>query len=196
MDAPPTQHTLSDFVDDHYKLITSVAAFTALTVFFTQVDNNELKVYLPALTFLITIMFALELGAKFPPPPLHWRLKVVEYLFPLVLAMMSFYWVSKFLGVWAPLLFGLLEGGLFLAFAALIAGGLKWVTKQVYRKWLDRDVNELSGKWVSPSFLIFSALLIFGVLHLLQNRIVKPAAKVQTTAPSNCQNESGGCDSN
>jgi hypothetical protein len=183
MDAPPTEHTLSDFVEEHYRLITSIAAFTALTVFFTQIEDKELRLYLPALTFLITIIFALELGAQFPPPPLHWRFRVVEYLFPILL-MMAFYWLSRFLVLWTSLLFGLLMAAIFGTLSAGTAEGLKWVTKKIYKKWLDRDVNELSGKWVSASFLIFSALLIFSVLNLLQNRIVKPAAKVQTTAPS------------
>jgi hypothetical protein len=45
MDVPPSEHTLSKFVEDHYKLVTSITAFTALTVFFTQIDNKELKLY-------------------------------------------------------------------------------------------------------------------------------------------------------
>lgn len=42
-DAPRPKVTLKEFIEDNSKLITSMAAFVALTAFALQLDNTDVK---------------------------------------------------------------------------------------------------------------------------------------------------------
>src|SRR5258705_507978 len=99
---PAPKATLADFIDQNSKLVTSVAAFVALTAFSLQIENPEIKLYFSALTFLAAGLLALELWAKLPSLPYHWRLTAFSHVLTILVFAMGYYWFTKFPAVWVP----------------------------------------------------------------------------------------------
>lgn len=108
------QTSLSDFVRENDKLISTLGVFTALTIFSA---NLSIKSYGYALSFAfmaLSLLLWFELWARFPSSTGSWRLSVFEnILFWTVLAIM-FYWLLDFRNIWHDylwiLLFALLLG--------------------------------------------------------------------------------------
>ena len=97
--------TLFDFVKDNSTLITGVAAFAALTAFFTtQLKDAEIQATLPGVTLLGAFLLGFELLTRTPAPPRHWRLAVFELVLMVMLANLAWYWFKAFHSIWVPLL--------------------------------------------------------------------------------------------
>jgi hypothetical protein len=100
----PEKATLSQFIDENYKLITSMAAFIALTAFSSQVNDSETKTYVAGLALLAAALLAMELFFKLPFGPQHWRLKAFEFILVFLIFSIGNYWFLQFPGIWGPTL--------------------------------------------------------------------------------------------
>jgi hypothetical protein len=96
--------TLRDFIDTQSKLVTSIAAFIALTVFGGQLDDGSgIKIFISALTLSAAILLTWELLINLPEPPREWRVELFSHILSLLTIFMVWLWFSKFPAAWVPL---------------------------------------------------------------------------------------------
>ena len=115
------QISLSDFVNENSKLISTLGVFTALSVFST---NLALKPYGYVLSFAfmtLTILLWLELWGKYPAKSGSWRLYWFENILFLTVLAVVLYWLLEFRSIWHKFLQTLL----FLIILAIIAYPIK-----------------------------------------------------------------------
>jgi hypothetical protein len=91
---------LTQFVDDNSKLITSLAAFIALTVFSAQIKDSEVQASLSSATLLGAILLTLELVTRTPARPRQWRLEAFQGVVLMILANVGWYWFKSFPFIW------------------------------------------------------------------------------------------------
>jgi hypothetical protein len=120
--------TLARFIDDYSKLVTSIAAFVALTAFASQLDNYDAKLYLSGLCLLAAVLLGIELYRQLPPEPHHWLLKAFSLNLTLLVFGMGWYWVSRFTVVWGPIIFAVIYVFVFAGLPYLFA---HFVTKLI-----------------------------------------------------------------
>jgi len=156
--------TLEEFIKIHSQLITGIAAFIALTVFSSQLNNNEIKVYFSALTFLAAVLLSLELLLAFPPPPLHWRLEIFSVALGGLVFMMGWYWFTQFPLVWVPLTGLFVQSLVLFGLAALLKHfamkAVKFVAARIFGKELQAN-QTLHGVTVSQLMFLGCSLLVF-----------------------------------
>lgn len=169
--------TLSQFIEDNSKLITSVAAFVALTAFSSQLDNGDIKILFPALTFLAAALLSFELLRKLPAPPRHWRLEAFSLILANLVLLMGWYWLSKFPVVWVPTLGYLVEIVLFIGLAVLLTRFFSKVTKVIAAKLFKREIRTDAMLRVPQFWFVFCMVLaLMGLLwasRKLANRPIK-----------------------
>jgi hypothetical protein len=122
------KHTLFEFIDQNYKLVTATGVFVALTVFSTQIDqNSSVKIIFPALTLAAAALLLLELGSRVPDHPRHWRLQLFEMVLALLGLVVAYYWLSRFPQVWVECLFVVLIFVVLLGPALLVSVAVRKV---------------------------------------------------------------------
>jgi len=160
--SPQGKATLNDFIEAHSKLVTSIAAFIALSAFSAQIDIEGTKLYFSALTFLVAVLLVFELLSQFPPAPRHWRLELFLYLLIFLMLMMGQYWVLKFPSVWVPLAGAGLNIVIFLIFPDLLTNPIKkaivFTTMRVFK----RELKAKTQDHVSLIVFVILSLMVFG----------------------------------
>jgi Ca2+/Na+ antiporter len=164
--AAPTQlpsdakATLSEFIDNNYKLVTSLAAFIAVTAFSSQLPANDIKLDMAGFAFLGAFLLAFELLRKLPASPRQWRLDAFAYVLVILLFTMGQYWVTQFQTIWAPLLSVTVVLVLFLVLTALPAHLLTKPTKFIAKRFFHRDVpTNVENRLSQYGFFFFVGML-------------------------------------
>jgi hypothetical protein len=152
--------TLHQFVEDNSKLITSTAAFVALTAFSAQVDDTGIKIALGCATFLGAFLLSFELMMRVPPPPRQWRLEAFQLILMTLPAFMGWYWFTKFQEFWVPLVFSVVEGILVLLICVL-ATYVFTKCVQVSARLLRRKMEPSVLRRVSQIGFVLSTILFF-----------------------------------
>jgi hypothetical protein len=152
--------TLARFIDDNSKLVTSLAAFIALTAFSSQLDNSDLKSLFAALTFLAATLLALELESVLPDRPRHWRLEAFSLVLFMLVTSMVWYWFKKFPALWVPTLLYVIQTVVLLGLAALLTYLLTEAIKFVTTKLFKREIPANVMLRVSRIVLVFCAALV------------------------------------
>lgn len=167
--------TLSKFIDENSKLVTSIAAFVALTAFSSQLGNNELRFFFAAVSFLIAILLSLELYSQIPSLPHHWRLKAFWEVFPLLVVFMGFYWVSTFPQVWVPIIGMLLQMIILLGpptlITHLVAKAIPVVALRLFKRQIHKDVMMRVSQIV---FILLACLMLVGLLWVSRRVAAHP----------------------
>jgi hypothetical protein len=167
--------TLGQFIEENSKLITSIAAFVALTAFSSQMDNGEIKLYFSALTFLAAVLLTLELHSKFPIPPHHWRLGAFSHILTILVAAMGWYWFSQFPAVWVPQLFSLIQGVVLLGVAVLLTYSLTAAIKFAITKLFRSKIQDKVMSRISlVVFLCCAVLLVAGLFWVSRKLAAHP----------------------
>jgi hypothetical protein len=183
---PQPKATLSEFIDDHSKLVTSLAAFVALTAFSLQLEIADVKPFLPALAFVGAVALALELWAQIPPPPHHWRLALFAFVVPLLPAMMAFYWFEKFHDAWLPLLPFFVGFIVQVGFSSLITHLFTNMVTFVATRWFHRDIQPRTMLRVEQFGFLFSMILfavgMFWLSLILLHHPIKTPFKTHVPA--------------
>lgn len=152
---------LKDFIEDHSKLITTLAAFIALTGFSTQFDNDTMKGVVPALTLLAATLVAWELWNLLPERPREWRLEIFSFVWAYLVMSMVLYWFWKFRGIWISAVFNLIKATLFFTIIILTAIVLTRVIEFLARVVFKRPIATHQKTRISQfSFLLCAILLM------------------------------------
>lgn len=152
--------TLRHFIEDHSKLVTSLAAFVALTAFSSQLDNSDLKFGFAALAFFAALLLGLELESALPDRPRHWRLEFFSFVLLFLVVIMGWYWFSKFPVLWVPALFYLMLSVVLLVLAALLTYVLTQTLKFITTKLLKREIQANVMLRASRIVFVFCAVLV------------------------------------
>lgn len=170
----PSKATLSAFIRENTTLVTALAAFVALTAFFTQLKDPEIQATLPGATLIGAVLIAFELFMNAPPPPRHWRLATFEVVLFALLASVGWYWLRTFSTLWAPLVTMFVVGGIFLGLSvALTFLTTKFVNGAAHL--LRKDISHRQLMTLSRGlFLTFLFAIIFALTRGLTFRIHIP----------------------
>ncbi len=88
--------TLSQFIDGNYNLITSMAAFIALTAFSSHLNDSEIKTWVAGLALLAAALLAMELFFKLRfDGTQHWRLEAFRFILLVLIFCIGRYWFSN-----------------------------------------------------------------------------------------------------
>jgi len=161
----PKNATLADFIKDNYTLITSLAAFVALTAFSFQLDNPEAKLGLSAAALFGALLLGIELFFRLPPRPHHWRLVLFDLVLLALFGELGRYWFLHFTVVWVPavvafspvLTLVFLSAGITLLLRAVV----KFVATRIFKRSLDAERFERGSQF---AFLFIMALLLATVI--------------------------------
>jgi hypothetical protein len=159
-DSRHSQGTLARFIDDNSKLVTSLAAFIALTAFSSQLENSDLKILFAALTFLAATLLGLELHSVLPDRPRHWRLEAFSLVLLILVASMGRYWFEKFSALWVPVLLYVIQTVVLLGLAVLLTYLLTETIKFITTKLFKREIRANVMLRVSRIVLVFCAALV------------------------------------
>jgi hypothetical protein len=152
--------SLSQFIKEHSKLVTGIAAFVGLTAFSSQLSNNDIRPLFPALTFLAAALLALELLMKLPEPPREWRLEIFSMVLAVLVIMMGWYWRSNFPVVWVPALLFLIEIVVLIGLAALLTYLLMWIIGLLATKLLKREMQTYVRLRITQVLFVCCAFLV------------------------------------
>src|SRR4029077_15867280 len=98
------RYSLSEFIDEHSKLLTAIGLFVALTAFSTHVDDEEMKLFLPGLALLGALVLMLELFMNtYQRQERQLMLVAFDWILLGILYTVGRYWFGKFKVIWAPL---------------------------------------------------------------------------------------------
>jgi len=92
--------TLARFVEDNHKLLTVLGAFTAMTVFATNLPVKPIGFILAFLFMSMSILVWLEVWSRFPSVEGTGRLTLFENLLSYTLLILVGYWLVDFRPVW------------------------------------------------------------------------------------------------
>jgi hypothetical protein len=176
---PAPKATLAQFIEANSKLVTSIAAFVALTAFSSQIDNADIKLHFSALSFSAAGLLTLELLAKFPPPPRHWRLEAFSFVLTILVAAMGYYWFVKFPAVWVPQVATVLY--VVVAFVVLLvpASGLTHISTKginfiIARIWKREPQQPFIRRIRMVVFLTWTALVFAGLVWVSKKLAAHP----------------------
>ena len=187
--------TLAKFIEDNSKLVTSLAAFVALTAFSSQLDS-DLKPVFAALSFLGATLIGLELESALPDRPRHWRLEVFSLVLFVLVASMGWYWFHKFAAFWEPTLIFVIQTVVLLGLAALLAYLLTEAIKFIWTKLFKRQIQPKVMLRVSRLVLVCCAVLVVAGLfwtskklaaHPITIHIPKLSKNTDPFAPFQCR---------
>jgi len=119
---------LAQFIEDNSKLVTSIAAFVALTALSSQLENDDAKLYISGLSLLAAMLLAIELLRQLPPEPHRGLLIPFSLLLAALVFAMGEYWVSRFKAVWVPIVTFVVLGFVFVVLPVLFIG---FITKVI-----------------------------------------------------------------
>jgi hypothetical protein len=170
--------TLGEFIDVNSKLVTSIAAFAALTAFSSQMDNGDIKFIFPGLTFLAAVLLTIELSTLMPPRPLHWRLELFSQILGLMTLLMGAYWFSKFPALWGSVVVFAISMVIFLGIPAVLAHFLTKLIKIVAAKLFNREIG--ANAILRTGQIIFITCALCGLLGLSWNskRLARHPVKI------------------
>ena len=180
-DSPqPRKATLGQFIENHSKLLTSIAAFIALTVFSTQLDS-ELKLLISALSLLCAVILGLELMAQIPPDSLHWRLELFSKVLPPLIVLLAWYWFPKFQVLWVPLGFQLIQLLIIVGIAALFTRLVMMFAGRIARL-AKRDLSAKTTLRISQGAFVLSACFLIAALFWLARRLAAHPVTIHFTS--------------
>jgi hypothetical protein len=158
---PLKKPTLSDFIKDNSTLVTSFAAFVALTVFSFQLDNPETKIGLSATALFGALLLGIELFSRLPPRPYHWRLQVFVIVLLCLFVEMGSYWLSHFRAIWVTVLIASTPMVLVVFISALVTLALRKAVQFVAARGFKRSLDaERFERGSQIAFIFFMVLLI------------------------------------
>jgi hypothetical protein len=170
--------TLAAFIKENSTLVTSFAAFVALTAFSLQLDVSDTKIFLPALTFVGALLLGFELMMQIPPPPHQWRLALFDRIFTPLLLFMAWYWVEKFPTVWGTFLWSVICVVLVTVVPALLAHlvtkAVEFIAACLHRNIQPKTMNRI-GLFV---FLTLEFVLVAGTIWIFR-RLAGHQFKIQ-----------------
>jgi hypothetical protein len=170
LDGPP-KATLEGFIEAHSKLVTSIAAFIAITAFSSQIDDTYIRLWVSGLAFLIAVLLGIELLMLMPPQPHQWRLVLFVLALAEIVFAMAWYWFSKFPTIWAPFVWVVLQVVIFFGLVILLTQAvtklIKLVAIYVFKKELsDKDMLKVL-KIVAVSSMILVTVGAYWTLYKL-----------------------------
>ena len=182
-DAPTA--TLTTFIEERSKLITSIAAFIALTVFSSQINDSEIRLYCSGLAFLAAVTLTLELLFSFPPKPRHWRLELFSLIIGSLVGLMGWYWFKQFTVLWIPLAEMFVVASVFFGIAALVAYPamklVKFIAARIFHAEL-QDSTKLRQLTLKQVVFAVCLLLVFSGLELVLHKSQKTTNMYAPTA--------------
>lgn len=177
MNEPIQKASLADFIKDNSTLITSLAAFVALTAFSLQLEKEHAHLGLPAAALLGAVLISIELFWRVPHGPREWRLVLFEIVLLCLPVAMGQCWFSNYPELWMPALIGLIQTVLFVVVAALATYAVRSAAKELAPLFFKGPIGgERLQKASSVAFLFFLFLTLGGwvwVLHKLQGRQIQ-----------------------
>jgi len=105
---PKNIHTLSSFIDENHKLLTSLGVFIALTVFSSNLPLIGLSYFLSFLFLSGAVIIWLETWQKFPKGNATWLLFIFENILSLITVVIILYWFFEFRKIWHGAVFGII----------------------------------------------------------------------------------------
>ena len=168
----PPKATLGAFIEDNSKLVTSIAAFIALTAFSTQIDSSsDIKFLFPGLSFFAAALLSFELLMNFPDPPRHWRLELFSSTIAFLTIAMGWYWFSQFPVLWVPLAAYFVYMCLFLGAAALLTYLFTRILTLGFAKLFKRTVRPDVMHRISRTGFLVCVLIIFAGLMWTSHKL-------------------------
>ena len=175
-ESPQPKATLYQFIEDNSKLITSTAAFVALTAFSAQVDDTGIKIALGCTTFLGAFLLSFELMMRVPLPPRQWRLEAFQLILMTLPVFIGWYWLTKFQEFWVPLAASIVEMILVLLICVL-ATYVFTKCVQVVARSFRREMEPAVLRRVSQVGFVLSMILFvvawIWVMHRFGGRQIK-----------------------
>lgn len=141
---PVHKTTLTDFIELNSKLITSLAAFMALTAFALQLDKAQGAVGLSDLSaaaLFAALLISVELFGNLPPRPRHWRLEFFEITLLCLFVSIGRYWFSHYREVWIGVLLSAIPIVLLLSVSGALSIVSRRVVVSVATRVLKRDME-------------------------------------------------------
>jgi hypothetical protein len=169
------QATLADFIKDNSTLVTSFAAFVALTAFSSQLTADpEAQVSVSAFAMFAALIIGIELFYRIPFVPHHWRLGLFRYVLLGLLFAIGQYWFEHFKSVWvgtvlsfARVVVGLLILGLF---AYLFGQGAKIFWAHILKREMSQElIQRISLIGLIASIVLMVSAWVWG-LHRFGGR--------------------------
>jgi hypothetical protein len=158
-DAQRSKASLSDFVKNNSTLITGVAAFAALTAFFSnQLKDTELQATLPAVTLLGAFLLAFELVTCTPAPPHSWRLAVFQMVLAMLVFYVGWYWLKAFPVFWVPLVGAILNLVLVLTLPILLTHLSGKIATRVAKRILSKEIEDVTLIRIQQVLFVFLLL--------------------------------------
>jgi hypothetical protein len=157
---PPA--TLKNFIEDQSKLVTSIAAFIALTAFSGQLDDAEIKFAFPALTLLGAALLTWELVGQLPERPREWKLELFSLILPIMVFLMARYWFFRFPTIWVPVVGTAVEMliffGLAIGLTVLITKCIGFTAARLFKRPIPSQVMTRVSQ---VGFVAFCLLVVF-----------------------------------
>jgi hypothetical protein len=143
---PLKKPRLSDFIKDNSTLVTSFAAFVALTAFSFQLDDPETKLALSATALFGALLLGIELFSRLPPRSYHWRLQVFVFVLSCLFIEIGSYWLSHFRAIWISL-----------SVTLALRKAVRFVAIHAFKRSLDAERFERGSQ---IAFIFFMVLLL------------------------------------
>jgi hypothetical protein len=160
---PIRKVTLADFIKDNSTLVTSFAAFVALTAFSFQLDKPEAKLGLSAAALFGALILGIELLSRLPPRPHHWRLQIFALVLLCLFVEMGWYWLSRFRAIWVTSLVAATPMVLVVLISALVTLTLRKAVQFIAARLFKRSLDAQRFERGSQIAFIFFMVLLLGI---------------------------------
>jgi hypothetical protein len=152
--------SLAEFIRENSTLVTSLAAFVALTAFALQLEKTGSNFGLSAAALFGALLISLELFFKAPHRPREWRLACFELVLLALLQALGYYWFSTYRGLWVSVLLGAIPPVLAILIAVVLTYAFRWFATVVAHRF-KRDISPHKlQKYSSIAFVVFMFLPI------------------------------------
>jgi hypothetical protein len=162
---PIQKTTLTEFIEVNSKLITSLAAFIALTAFALQLDKAQGAVGLSdvsAAALFAAFLISFELFWNLRVRTQHWRLALFQIALLCLFVSIGRYWFSHYKEVWIGVLLSAIPIVLLLAISVALSIVARKVVVSVATRVLKRDMEPKRMERVSE--IIFIAFLVLSLV--------------------------------
>lgn len=159
--------SLSDFIENNHKLISSLGIFTALTAFSMNITNKYFKFGLSFLSLTLSVMLFIELIGQFPKKGaslLGWFETVLTFTFLGYVC----YWIIDYYTFWKLFLIYLIQ--------LFIVGTVSFIIKKfdLFNKLFKTN----SGQKKNLRYLLFFLVILFSsYIGLYLGRLISPKIK-------------------